>query len=176
MPPCMGAYGPRRRDAFASCRSQPIRLPRCPWYQATATWTSPWKKSRSASSAARHASSSSSCAAKNSPRRIRSSPVWKLDANVAALDVDGIGLDPDRVVELVETRADVVLPPVPGAGQDVIRERALAERPVEVQAGALGRVPLAVDVGQRELALAGADAAHRPGGDVLDLRDGEQHS
>ena len=61
----------RRRDApartaragaraFSSCRSHPIRLPRPAWYQATATWTSPWKKSRSGPRRARHATSSSS--------------------------------------------------------------------------------------------------------------------
>jgi len=39
-----------RRDAFSSWRSQPTRLPRPAWYQATATWTRPWKKSRSSAS------------------------------------------------------------------------------------------------------------------------------
>ena len=38
---------PRRRAAFSSWRSQPGRLPRSAWSQATATWTSPWRKSRS---------------------------------------------------------------------------------------------------------------------------------
>ena len=45
---------PRRRPAF----------PRPAWYHATATWTRPWKKSRSSGGAARQASSSSSCASK----------------------------------------------------------------------------------------------------------------
>ena len=40
-----------RRRAFSSWRSQPIRRPRPAWYQATATWTRPWKKSRSPASA-----------------------------------------------------------------------------------------------------------------------------
>src|SRR5690242_8409994 len=41
-PWCSGAYGPSRRAAFSSCRSQPTLFPRRAWYQATATWTSPW--------------------------------------------------------------------------------------------------------------------------------------
>src|SRR5919197_126502 len=38
----LGAYGPSRRSAFSSWRSQPTRFPRPAWYHATATWTSPW--------------------------------------------------------------------------------------------------------------------------------------
>ena len=69
-----GAYGPSRRAAFSSWRSQPGRFPRPAWYQATATWTSPCRKSRSSGGASRHSSSSSSCAAKNSPAAISSRP------------------------------------------------------------------------------------------------------
>jgi len=58
----------------------------------------------------------------------------------------------------------------------MIGEPALPERPVEVEARALGRVPLAVDVGQRELTVSGMDTAYRAGGNVLDLGDREQHS
>ena len=36
------AYGWRRRAALASWRSNPGRLPRPAWCQATATWTRPW--------------------------------------------------------------------------------------------------------------------------------------
>ena len=79
-----GVRGVSRRAAFSSWRSQPTRFPRPAWYQATATWTSPWKKSRSAGSAARHACSSSSCAAKYSPAlevdAQRARPVNWLDA------------------------------------------------------------------------------------------------
>jgi hypothetical protein len=65
---------------------------------------------------------------------------------------------------------------MPGARKDVVGEPALAERPVKVEACPLGRVPLAVDVGERELAVSGVDTAHRAGGNVLDPGDGEQHS
>ena len=58
--PVLGAVPVSRRAAFSSWRSQPGRLPRVAWSQATATWTSPWRKSRSAGGASRHSSSSSS--------------------------------------------------------------------------------------------------------------------
>src|SRR5919205_3306357 len=104
-PRCAGSYGERRRCAFASCRSQPVRLPRPAWYQATATCTSPWKKSRSAGSAARQASSSSSWAAKYSPLRIssrpRSSALSEGDLHLAVFDLDLERLQLDREIELV---------------------------------------------------------------------------
>ena len=50
-------------------------LPRSACSDATATWTSPWRKSCSSAVASRHSSSSSSCASKYAPERISSRPV-----------------------------------------------------------------------------------------------------
>ena len=43
-----GAYGPSRRSAFVELALAADSVPRPAWYHATATWTSPWRKSRSA--------------------------------------------------------------------------------------------------------------------------------
>src|SRR5213080_1388886 len=163
-PRCSGAYGPSRRAAFSSCRSQLTRLARPAWYQATATWTSPWKKSRSSAGAARHASSSSSWAAKNSPRRIRSSPRSSSDgdADLAVFDANLVGLELDGAVELVLAGADVVLPAVPGTAQHVSLEPALAERSLQVEAVALRRVELVADPRERDVLLADPHARQRP--------------
>ena len=69
-----GAYGPRRRVAFASWRDAPGWFPFAAWCQATVTWTSPWRKSRSAAGASRHSSSSASCASNQRSARISSIP------------------------------------------------------------------------------------------------------
>src|SRR2546428_13918279 len=95
-----------------------MRRPRPAWYQATATCTSPWKKSRSPVGAARQASSSSSCAAKYSPRRMSSTPLSNADSNFSVVDLDVVGAQLDRKVELVLAGAHVVLPAVPGTGED----------------------------------------------------------
>src|SRR5204862_366644 len=109
-PRCVGAYGDRRRCAFSSCRSIPIRRPRPAWYHATATCTSPCRKSRSSGGAARQASSSSSCAAKYSPARISSRPASNPDADLSVGDLHVVGLELNREVELVFPGAHVVLP------------------------------------------------------------------
>src|SRR5882724_3051402 len=146
MPRCVGANGSRRRTAFASCRSVPILRPRPAWYHATATCTRPWKKSRSSAGAARHASSSSSCAAKYSPARISSTPASYADSNFSVFNLDVVGPQLDREVELVLACSDVVLPAVPGAGEHTSVELALGERPLEVEAVRLHCIETAVAV------------------------------
>src|SRR5690348_14221385 len=136
-----------------------MRRPRPAWYQATATCTSPWKKSRSGWGAARQASSSSSCAAKYSPARMSSTPLLKSDSNFSVFDLDVVGAELDREIELVLARADVVLPPVPGARQHAPLEAALAERPLEVDAVLLHGVEAAVAVREGDLLVACADTA-----------------
>src|SRR5213595_3844794 len=160
-PRCSGAYDASRRVAFSSWLAVATGRPRPAWYQATATWTSPWKKSRSSGAAARQASSSSSCASKYRPARISSRPRSNADADLSVLDPDVVRLELDCEVELVLARADVVLPAVPGAGEDAALEPPLPERPLEVDAVRLDRVEAAVAVGERKLHVAGVDGPNR---------------
>jgi len=67
-PPCAGRVGREPpRGLFELAPGADAVSPARLVYQATATWTSPWKKSRSPGSAARHDSSSASCASKYDP-------------------------------------------------------------------------------------------------------------
>jgi hypothetical protein len=103
-----------------------------------------------------------------------STPSLKSDSNVSVFDLDVVGPQLDREVELVLAGAHVVLPAVPGTGEDAALEVALPERPLEVEAVALDRVEAAVAVGESDLFLAGLD---RPDGsleDVLGARDGDE--
>jgi hypothetical protein len=63
---------------------------------------------------------------------------------------------------------------MPGAGEDAAVEVPLAERALEVDAVLLDGVEAAVAVGEGDLLLAGADAAHGAGRDVLDAGDGHE--
>src|SRR5438132_7263549 len=136
-----------------------MRRPRPAWYQATATCTSPWKKSRSSCGAARQATSSSSCAAKYSPPRMSSNPALYADSNFSVFHLDVVRLQLDREIELVLPGADVVLPAVPRAGEDAALQLPVAERPLQVDAVRLDGVEPAVAVRQRNLVLAGPDCA-----------------
>src|SRR5215211_6546173 len=77
------------------------------------------------------------------------------DSNVSVFDLDVVGAELDREVELVLAGAHVVLPTVPGAGEHAAFEAALAQRALQVQAVLLDRVEAAVAVGQRDLLLDG---------------------
>src|SRR4051794_14486570 len=66
------------------------------------------------------------------------------DSNLAVFDVDVVGAELDREVELVLPRAHVVLPAVPRAAEDAALEAALAERALEVEAVLLDGVEAAV--------------------------------
>src|SRR5437763_16970694 len=177
-PRCAGMSGARRRRAFSSWRSQPTRLPRPAWYQATATCTRPWRKSRSAASAGRQASSSSSWAAKNSPARIKARPrsngssrcreSSERDLHLTAFDLDLERLQPDRVVELVLARAHVVLPAVPGAAQGLSLELTFRKRSAQMQARVLRCEYFAVYVGDRSCLVGDLHGRDRPRRDVLD--------
>src|SRR5437870_4876349 len=123
-----------------------MRRPRPAWYQATATWTSPWKKSRSCCGAARQAVSSSSCAAKYSPARMSANPSLYADSNFSVFHLDVVRLQLDREVELVLPGADVVLPAVPRAGEDAALELAVTERSLQMEALRLDGVEAAVAV------------------------------
>src|SRR4029079_1747525 len=152
----------------------PTRFPRPAWYQATATWTRPWKKSRSSAGAARHASSSASCAAKNSPPRISSSPrasSSEIDPDLAVLDRDQVGLELDRAVELVLAGADVVLPAMPRTSEYVAVEPSLAQRRLQVDAVAVHRVHVVADAGERDVLLADPDARQGAGSDLVQAGD-----
>src|SRR5207244_1258956 len=126
------------------------------WYQATATCTSPWKKSRSSCGAARQASSSSSCAAKYSPARISSTPASYSDSNFSVFHLDVVRAELDREVELVLPRAHVVLPAVPGARQHAPLELAVTERSLQMEALRLDGVKAPVAVRQGDVLLTGA--------------------
>ena len=94
--------------------------------------------------------------------------------DVAVLDPHLVGSELDRAVELVLAGADVVLPAVPGAREDVVFHAPLSERPFEMEAGVLGGVELAVDVGKRDLLLAHPDRPHRARRNVVHPRDGHE--
>ena len=94
--------------------------------------------------------------------------------DLAVLDPNLVRPQLDRAVELVLARPDVVLPAVPGAREDVVFDPALAERALQVHAGVLRRVELAVDVGEGDLLVAGPHAAHRSGGNVVHAGDGHE--
>ena len=79
------------------------------------------------------------------------------------------------MVELVEAGADVVLPAVPGTRQDVVLDLPFAERPLEVEAGALHGVELVPDPRQRQLDVARVHAPDRAGADLVGAGDGYLH-
>src|ERR1700686_1105199 len=78
------------------------------------------------------------------------------------------------MIELVRSRAEVVLPAVPGAGEHRALEPPLAERPLEVKAGVLGRVEVPVHVRERDRVLAYVNRLDSPGRDLLDPRRGRK--
>ena len=96
------------------------------------------------------------------------------DLNFAVLHAHLVRLDPDRVVEVVQPSADVVVPPVPGADEVAVLEPALAERPLQVQADAVDRVELVIDVGEGQFLLARLHTGNGSGRDVLDPCDGDE--
>jgi hypothetical protein len=96
------------------------------------------------------------------------------DSNFSVFDLDVVGAELDREVELVLSRADVVLPAVPGTGEDAPLEAALAERALQVEAVALDGEEAAVAVGKGDVLVTGADTADRARRDVLDPRDGHE--
>lgn len=63
---------------------------------------------------------------------------------------------------------------MPGTGQHAPVQPAVAERPLEVEAVRLHGVETPVAVGQRDLVLAGLDAADGSGGNLLDSSDGDE--
>jgi hypothetical protein len=105
--------------------------------------------------------------------RISSTPALYADSNFSVLDLNWVGAQLDREVELVLSRANVVLPPVPGARQDATLEASVSEWPLEMEAMPLHGEEAVVAVRQRDLLLAGADCAHRSGRNVFDPGDGD---
>ena len=76
---------------------------------------------------------------------------------LSVFDLDVVGAQLDREVELVLARAHVVLPAVPRAGEDAALEVAVAERALQVEAVLLHRVEAAVAVSDGDLLVAGLD-------------------
>jgi hypothetical protein len=101
-------------------------------------------------------------------------PFSNADSNFSVFDLDVVGAELDREVELVLSRADVVLPAVPGTAQDAALEAALAERALQMQAMLLDGVETTVAVGERDLLVARADAADGARRDLLGARDGHE--
>src|SRR5438445_7171022 len=83
-----------------------------------------------------------------SPRSGRDS-----DADLSVLDLDVVRAELDREVELVLPRPDVVLPAVPGAGDDTALQVPLAERPLQVEAVPVDRIEADRAVRQPDLLL-----------------------
>src|SRR2546429_1612611 len=62
------------------------------------------------------------------------------DSNFSVVDLDVVGAQLDREDELVLPGAHVVLPAVPGAGQEAVLQSALPQRPGEGEGGRLHRL------------------------------------
>jgi hypothetical protein len=103
-----------------------------------------------------------------------STPRSYADSNVSVVDLDVVGAELDREVELVLSGADVVLPPVPRAGEHAPFQAAVAERSLQVKAVPLDGVEAAVAVGERDLFVAGLGGDDGAGRDVLDPCDGHE--
>src|SRR5262249_30233526 len=96
------------------------------------------------------------------------------DSNFSVVDLDVVGAELDREIELVLAGADVVLPAVPGRGGDAAVESPCAGRAVEVEAVALEGVEAAVAVRERDVLVADADGSDGAGRDVLGACDGHE--
>src|SRR5436190_21847176 len=95
---------------------------------------------------------------------------WYSDSNFSVFDLDVVGAELDREVELVLPRAHVVLPAVPRAAEHAPFEAALAEWALEVEAVLLDGVEPAVAVRKRDLLLAGTHGVDGARRNVLDAR------
>jgi hypothetical protein len=96
-----------------------------------------------------------------------STPFLYADSNFSVFHLDVVGPQLDRKVELVLSRPHVVLPAVPGAGEDATFEPALAEGSLEMQAVRLHCVEAAVAVGERYLLVARTDGSDGSGWDLF---------
>jgi hypothetical protein len=105
---------------------------------------------------------------------MRSSPALNSYSNFSVFDLDVVGSQLDREIELVLTGSHVVLPAVPRAGQDAAFEPALAEGPSEVEAVRLEGVEAALAVGKGDLVVAGPDGSDVARGQVLGACDGQE--
>jgi hypothetical protein len=105
---------------------------------------------------------------------MRSSPALNSYSNFSVFDLDVVGSQLDREIELVLAGSHVVLPAVPRAGQDAAFEPALAEGPTEVEAVWLEGVEAALAVGESDLLVAGSDGADVAWRQVLGAGDGQE--
>lgn len=93
------------------------------------------------------------------PTRCRRECGLNSHLDVGAINLDGKGLHFDGTVSKFFAGADVVLPHVPGATDDLALQEALAQRPALMEAGVIGGVNL---------------PSHIVEGDVLPI-DGHDH-
>ena len=105
---------------------------------------------------------------------MRSSPALNSYSNFSVFDLDVVGSQLDREIELVLTGPHVVLPAVPRAGQDAAFEPALAKGSSEVEAVRLEGVEAALAVGEDDLIVACSDGSDVARGQVLGARDGQE--
>src|SRR5207247_8117075 len=96
------------------------------------------------------------------------------DRDLAVLDADLVGAQTDRVVELVQSRAHVVLPTVPGAGEDGVLQMTFGERALQVEAVALNGVHLSADVREGDLLALDLDVLHPPWRNLFRAGDGDE--
>jgi hypothetical protein len=101
-------------------------------------------------------------------------PSSNADSNLSVFDLDVVGLQLDREIELVLTRSYVVLPTVPGAGEYALLQSALAEWAPEMQTVPLHGVEAAVAVRQSDLSLACLDLADRSRWNILHASHGDE--
>jgi hypothetical protein len=105
---------------------------------------------------------------------MRSSPALNSYSNFSVFDLDVVGSQLDREIELVLAGSHVVLPAVPRAGQDAALEPAVTQRPAEVEAVRLDGVEAAFAVGERDLLVTGSNGSDISRRQVLGARDGHK--
>jgi hypothetical protein len=101
-------------------------------------------------------------------------PSSNADSNFSVFDLDVVGLQLDREVELVLPRPYVVLPAVPRAAEHAPFESALAERAPEMQAVSLHGIEAAVAVRKSDFGLSRGDRSDRSRWNVLHASDGDE--
>src|SRR4051812_44150638 len=103
-----------------------------------------------------------------------STPRRYSDSNFSVLDLDVVGPELDREIELVLPRAHVVLPAMPRTRQDAAPQEPLAERALQVDAVLLDRVEAAVAMSECDLLVSRTDSPDAARRDVLDPSDRDE--
>src|SRR6266571_5008163 len=97
------------------------------------------------------------------------SPLPSIYEDVFAPDLDSIAIPSHRRVLLYLPRSHIILPAVPGTGNDIPLQNPLPERPTPMKAGIVDGIELAPDIGQRDGLAFHMKLTDRSGRDFIDL-------